>query len=63
MGDIFGDIFGGTFYSPNHMTQIALKSYKEAKDAHEKKIHLFWNAKGRLEVWKIGFFMFWNKKM
>jgi hypothetical protein len=45
------------------MTQIALKSYREAKDAHEKKIHLFWNAKGRLEVWKIGFFMFWNKKM
>jgi hypothetical protein len=35
----------------------------EAKDAHDKKtFHLFWNAKGRLEVFNFVFFVFSSRK-
>ncbi len=64
MGDIFEDIFGVLFQVQMIWHKLLLKARGrlEMPMKIKIKIHLFWNVKGRLEVWKTIFFVFSSRK-
>jgi hypothetical protein len=57
-----GDTFGVFFQVQMIWYKLFLKIRRRLKMPMKKKIHLFWNAKGRLEVWKTFFFVFSSRK-
>jgi hypothetical protein len=56
------DMFGVLFQVQMIWHKLLLKARGRLEMPMKKKIHLFWNARGWLEVWKTIFFVFSNIK-
>jgi hypothetical protein len=53
-----GDTFGVPFQVQMIWHKLLLKARKRLEMPMKKKNHFFWNARGRLEVWKTIFLCF-----